>query len=59
MKWISISIPARLAGEIDKLVKSGEYSSRAEFAKEAIRTMLLSRGLLKAVENGDPEEVAA
>ena len=59
MKQTNVAIPANYAEAIDKLVKSGEYSSRNEFVREATRTMLLSRNLLKIVENGAPEEVAA
>lgn len=59
MKQVNVAIPANYAEVIDKLVKSGEYSSRNEFVREATRTMLLSRNLLKVAENGAPEEVPA
>jgi len=47
-----IKIPERLAGVIDTLVKSQEYSSRAEYVKETIRNDLRSRGLLGVVKEG-------
>ena len=59
MKQVNVAIPANYAEAIDKLVKSGEYSSRNEFVREATRTMLLSRNLLKVAENGAPEEATA
>jgi len=46
VEYKSVKIPASLANVIDDLVKSEEYSSRAEFVKEAIRSTLKKRGLL-------------
>ena len=45
-EYKSIKIPAPLADVIDGLIKGGEYSSRAEYVKEAIRNDLRKRGLL-------------
>lgn len=45
-KWKNVSIPVGLAGIIDRLVESQEYSSRAEFVRTAIREKLQARGLL-------------
>ena len=44
-KYANVKIPAPLADVIDSLVKSGRYSSRAEYVKEAIRNDLRARGL--------------
>jgi Arc/MetJ-type ribon-helix-helix transcriptional regulator len=61
-----VSIPVRLAGIIDKLVESQEYSSRSEFVKEAIRAKLQERDLLSTASElnsilrpgeGESEEV--
>lgn len=46
-EWRSIKIPVPLADIIDNLVKSGEYSSRAEYVKEALRNDLRERGLMQ------------
>ena len=48
--YVTVKIPVALAGVIDDLVKSEEYSSRAEYVKEAIRNDLRKRGLLGGIE---------
>ncbi len=53
-KYANVKIPAPLADVIDSLVKSGRYSSRAEYVKEAIRNDLRARGL-----GGGPQEDSA
>lgn len=50
VEYVNIKIPVALAGVIDDLVKSEEYSSRAEYVKEAIRNDLRKRGLLGGTE---------
>ena len=45
-EYATVKIPVPLADVIDGLVKGGEYSSRAEFVKEAIRKEFRARGLL-------------
>ena len=45
-EYKSIKIPVPLADVIDGLIQGGEYSSRAEYVKEAIRNDLRKRGLL-------------
>ena len=45
-EYRSIKIPVPLADIIDGLIQGGEYSSRAEYVKEAIRNDLRKRGLL-------------
>ena len=49
-EYRSIKIPVPLADIIDGLIQGGEYASRAEFVKEAIRKELRTRGLLGGVE---------
>ena len=44
VEYVNIKIPVALAGVIDDLVKSEEYSSRAEYVKEVIRNDLRKRG---------------
>jgi len=44
-EYRAISLPLALIESIDRLVKSGKYSSRAEYVKEAIRNDLRERGL--------------
>ena len=39
-KWETTKIPKFLMDEIDKLVKSGLYTSRSDFLKEAVRLRL-------------------
>jgi len=46
-EYKSLKIPVPLADIIDKLVESGEYSSRAEYVKEVTRNDLRKRGLMK------------
>ncbi len=45
-EYRNIKIPVPLADIIDGLIQGGEYSSRAEYVKEAIRNDLRKRGLL-------------
>ncbi len=46
--YITISIPKKLIEKIDNVINSKEYgyTSRPEFAKEAIREKLKSLGML-------------
>lgn len=37
---VSVRLPPKLVGEIDKLVESGLFSNRSDFIKEAIRQYL-------------------
>jgi len=37
---VNVKIPAALAERIEKLVKKGEYVSRADFVRQAIREKL-------------------
>ena len=46
-EYRNIKIPVSLADIIDNLVKSEEYSSRAEYVKEVIRNDLRKRGLMQ------------
>jgi metal-responsive CopG/Arc/MetJ family transcriptional regulator len=41
-EYVTIKIPESLAKEIDALLKAKGYSSRADFAKDAIRRFLES-----------------
>ena len=45
-KYVTVKIPVPLADVIDGLIQGGQYSSRAEYVKEAIRNDLRKRGLL-------------
>ncbi len=38
---VSVRFPPSLMREIDRLVERGEFSSRSEFIKEAVRFLLL------------------
>ena len=49
MEVANASIPRQYADEIDKLVKSGEFASRNEFVRYAVRDALIARGLAKAI----------
>lgn len=46
-EYVNIKIPVSLADIIDGLIKSGEYSSRAEYVKEVTRSDLRNRGLIQ------------
>lgn len=46
-KITNVAIPAKYAEAIDEFVKSGEYASRNEFVREAVRDKLIARGMLK------------
>ena len=52
-EYVTIRIPVALAGFIDDLVKSEQYSSRAEYTKEVIRNDLRERGLLEIEKEED------
>jgi len=46
-EYINLKIPVQLSGIIDGLIKSKEFSSRAEYVKMLIRIDLQKRGLMK------------
>jgi metal-responsive CopG/Arc/MetJ family transcriptional regulator len=39
-EWVTVKIPLELAKEIDAILKVKGYTSRADFAKDAIRRFL-------------------
>lgn len=47
MKTVNASIPEAYARAIDEFVKSGEYTSRNEFVRDAVRDKLISRNMIK------------
>jgi len=48
--YSTVKLPAALIAVVDEIVKSGQYSSRAEYVKELIRNDLRQRGLLQGAE---------
>lgn len=56
-KLTNVGIPTIYVSEIDKFVESGEYASRNEFVREAVRDKLIARGMLKAISLKTTEEV--
>ena len=58
MKITNVAIPAAYADAIDEIVRNGEYASRNEFVREAVRDKLTTRGMLKNMASLEtPEEV--
>jgi len=49
-EYRNIKIPVTLADIIDDLIESGEFSSRADYVKELVRSNLRKRGLLGVSE---------
>ena len=58
-KLTNVGIPTQYAAAIDDFVKSGEYASRNEFVREAVRDKLIARGVLKGISLKKPVEVEA
>jgi len=40
MKTINVDVPEKLAGEIEKYIKGGWFSSEAEMTREALREFI-------------------
>jgi len=56
-KTTNVGIPTNFVDLIDGFVDSGEYASRNEFVREAVRDKLIVRGMLKACSLKKPVEV--
>ncbi|MHA1138114.1 MAG: ribbon-helix-helix domain-containing protein [Candidatus Thorarchaeota archaeon] len=57
MKGKYAEIPVQYADAIDDFVASGEYASRNEFVREAVRDKLIARGMLRITSLKKPLEV--
>jgi putative addiction module CopG family antidote len=52
-KTINISLTEKLKKEVDNTVKSGQYSSRSEFFRDAIRAWKKNNNLNKSVKKNN------
>jgi metal-responsive CopG/Arc/MetJ family transcriptional regulator len=54
-KIINISLSEKLAGELEKTMKNGKYSSKSEFFRELIRERLEENDLLSQIKKSEAE----